>query len=88
MKFSSYLTQFIKSSGMTKTEIASKLDVSLAYVIGISNGDERPPTAIRCEKLANILKLNDGDKKKLFELAFKERLSKTDVPFLKLIGWE
>lgn len=88
MKFSDYFSQLIKKSKITKTAVALKLGVSLTYIINVSKGFDPPLTLDRCEKLVKILNLEEDERKKLLQLALRERLKKEDVMFLDLVGWQ
>lgn len=76
MKFSDALTHYRENAKITKTDLAKQIGVEPTYIFAIEKGRQIPPTHERCEQIARVLKLDDSEKKKFFQLAFDERIGK------------
>lgn len=86
MKFSDALTYYRERQGLNKTELAKKIDVQPEYIVGIEKARFKPPTPDRLEQICKALGLDDGERKKLFQLAYEERLKDSDLAFHEAIG--
>ena len=76
MTFGQYLTQLREVSGLSKTDLADKLDVWISYIANIEKGRAVPPPIHRLEQLSSALNLSADQKKKFLDLAFQERNQK------------
>ena len=84
MEFRKLLTKYRDSKGLKISELASKLEVSDGYIRNIETGHaKKPPTLSRCEKIAEILELNEAEAYELLEAAVIERSDPEVVQFLK-----
>lgn len=86
MKFGTLLKEYREMRGVTKTSLASKLGVSLTYIINLENSKEKPPTIERIDEIAGALNLDNLKKSNLVKLAYEERLSNNDIAFKESIG--
>lgn len=86
MKFGQTLTYYREREKFNKRQLALKLGVKAPYISGIEKGYYNPPTPERLEELCKILRLNDKEKKALFELAYEERKKPSDALFQEVIG--
>lgn len=81
MKFAQYLSYLRDKRGLTKTQVAERMGVTPGYYINLENENTRPPTPDRCQQIANILNLDDAERKKFLELAYEGRLKDKDIAF-------
>jgi transcriptional regulator with XRE-family HTH domain len=81
MEFSQYLTYLRERSGLTKRDLANKVDVDETYISNFEHGRNKPPGFELCKKIAQALKLEMAEKKKFFAIAMEERLGE-DIGFL------
>lgn len=86
MTFAHLLDKHIGRSGLTKKEIASKMNIKPEYLIAIIKGRTNPPTPERLEQLATILKLSDLEKKKFNTLALEGRQNDKDRLLQQMAG--
>jgi len=70
-KFSAYLRDLRKRSGLTQEELAKALNVSNTYIHQLETGKIDAPTEERCLQLADLLGVAPGD---VWEIARRERL--------------
>ncbi len=68
-KFSDTLEAFRKKSGYSKKELANLAGIAESYVSHLTLGSRENPSPETIAKLASALKLNDEEKKSLFEAA-------------------
>ena len=78
MKFKELLTHYRESKGLSKTELAKKIHVSLPYIIALESGRQKAPTLNCAKKISSVLNLNDREKIELLQVAALERISKDD----------
>lgn len=71
--------------GLTKTELADKIDVSLTYASVIEAGSRPPPTHEKCVKIAEILSIKGPDLASFLAQAYEERTAK-NAAFLPVGG--
>jgi len=83
MTFGQYLTQLRETSGLSKTELADKLDVWISYIANIEKGRAVPPPTNRLEQISDALRISPAQKEKLFDLAYSERNVKELTAFKK-----
>jgi len=87
MRFNELLTRYRNKIGLSKTDLAKKLNVSPGYVMNLESGRRKPPTFERCYQLAKILKLTDEECKIFYKTAQNERIPEDDKKFNKFL-WE
>lgn len=81
--FSDILTKYHKRSGLSKSEIAGKVGISLPYFIGLCSGKERAPTMDRVKQIADALYLNKEDTDALLTSAAEERTPQQEREIIK-----
>ncbi len=70
-KFSAYLRDLRKRSGLTQEELAKALNVSNTYIHQLETGKIDAPTEERCRQLAGLMGVEPDD---VWEIARRERL--------------
>lgn len=75
--FGEYLKQLIKEAGMSQCEFYTALGIKKPYFYDIVSGRINPPPSELQFKAAEILKLDEDQRKKFYDLAAKGR---GDVP--------
>ena len=71
--------EFIKEKRMSVTpkitlkNMAAKMDMSLTLLSDIENGRKNPFGSQKIERFCEIMKLNDDDKVKMYDLAAREK---------------
>ena len=76
MKFGELLTKFIDRSGLTITNIANSISVTLPYITNVQAGRKPPFVFEKCEKLSEVLNLTDAERKLFFKAAYEGRTGK------------
>jgi transcriptional regulator with XRE-family HTH domain len=83
MKFNEILARFLDRSGMSKSELANKLDITPEYIINIIGGkSRRPPTIDRCREISRALSLSLTETQALIDSAVEERLAPDELIWL------
>jgi len=72
-EFGEFLKTLIKDAGMTQYEFYSELGIKKAYFYDILSGRVNPPPPELQFKTMDILKTDEGTKKKFYDLAAKAR---------------
>lgn len=75
MRFTDHLSYFRERAGLTKTDLAEKINVSPTYVMHVENGKRPPPTIGKCREIAQVLGLAKAETQSLIDSAMEERLS-------------
>lgn len=83
MKFNQLLTKYREQSGLNKTELSQRMDVSLPYIINLEAGRKKPPTIERIEQIVNILSLSKKEAMELLNSASEERIPQKDIRFFQ-----
>jgi len=84
MKFCNLLTQYRERAGLTKTELAKKIGVTVSYIIDLEAGRKKPPTIERIEQIINIFSLSKKEAMELLNSAAEERILKKDIRFFQI----
>ncbi len=71
--FGKFIEEKRKSLGMTLRGLASAIDIAPAFMSDIEKGHRYPPSKEKLFLMADVLKLSDEDRDKLFDLAAGER---------------
>ena len=82
MNFTSHLRYFRERAGLTKTELAKRLEVTMAYIIHIESGTEKPPNMDRCRELAKILSLSPEETITFIDSAMFGRFNQDELEWL------
>lgn len=82
MKFTEYLKRLREEYGISKAELARKMNLSIQYIVEIESGRSKPPTLERCSQIAQALKLTEDQKNNLINLAVQERASDELKPYI------
>lgn len=72
MRFSELLTKYREKRGLSKVDLAQKINLSPGYIGNIENGHRPPPSLEHCNKISYILKLNEEEKELFLNAAVKE----------------
>jgi transcriptional regulator with XRE-family HTH domain len=84
--FGRILEKHLKLHGHKKKDLAAQLEVTEAYISIICHGTQPPPTYVRCEKIADFLKLARKDRLDFFKAAIESRAKKDIQVFLDQIS--
>jgi len=71
--FRDYLDILCRSRGVQYAELARRVGVTKSYIGQLVHGHSKPPPPDRCEQLAEALELPPADRRRLVELAIRER---------------
>ena len=71
--FRDYLDILCRSRGVQYAELARRVGVTKSYIGQLVHGHSKPPPPERCEKLAEALELSPADRRRLVDLAIRER---------------
>lgn len=83
MNFSNLLKNYRERNKMTATELASRLNLSLGYIINIENNHRIPPPIQRCEEIADVLNLTPVERSLFINAAMEERLDSDELLWLE-----
>jgi len=85
MKFSELLNIYRERRGLTKTDLANRVNLSLGYLQHIESGRRNPPPQDTCQKIAEILGLSPKERAEFLRVAVEERVpSKIQAEALNL----
>lgn len=82
MKFGDLLTQYLKEKEIDIKDMARSLQVTTGYIYNLEHHHRRPPTLLRCIQMAQVLNLNELEKKTFLQAAYEGRLREDDKAFL------
>lgn len=85
MTFGKLLETHRQKSGLTKTELARRIGVTMPYIVDIEKGKKKPPTYATCQKLITALELTENEKLEFLKAALLERRGKKEDGFYSLI---
>ncbi len=71
--FGKFIEEKRKALGITLRGLAAELNIAPAFMSDIEKGHRYPPSKEKLFQLAEVLKLNEEDKNKMFDLAARER---------------
>ena len=71
--FGKFIEERRKSLGITLRGLASAIDIAPAFMSDIEQGHRYPPSKDKLYLMADVLKLSDEDRNKMFDLAAGER---------------
>jgi len=71
--FGKFIEERRKSLGITLRGLASAIDIAPAFMSDIEKGHRYPPSKDKLYLMADVLKLSDEDRNKMFDLAAGER---------------
>lgn len=84
MKFPQVLTYLRESKGMSKTELANGIGLSITFIILAENPNNRKPPKIgRCHQIADVLGLNKEERDRLISAAISERLDQDEIAWIE-----
>lgn len=72
-EFGKFIESRRKAIGMTLRGLAAELDIAPAFMSDIEKGHRYPPNKERLYDMARILRLNEEDTNRMFDLAAGER---------------
>jgi len=72
-KFSDFLEELIKMSGLEKKQIGPELGITASYLTGLTSGRNRPPSLDLLRRISKVLNLSDREEAELLYLAIEER---------------
>lgn len=75
MKFITLLQNFREINGVTKKDLAEKINVTPTYIGLLEAGSQRAPTLERCKEIARALSLSHAEEQRIIDAAIEERLS-------------
>ena len=81
--FGDLLSEYRSRSGLSKTDLARSIAVSLGYIINLEAKRKKPPTYDICDRIASLLRLTKIERSNFMGLAFSERLKPEDRKFIK-----
>lgn len=84
--FGELLTEYREKTGLTKTALAKKIHKSPGYIMNLESGRKNPPPFDLCEKIINILELNEDEKERFLFAAISGRTSKEDKKFYEAMN--
>lgn len=71
--FGKFIEEKRKALGITLRGLATELEIAPAFMSDIEKGHRYPPAKEKLYKMAEVLKLSDEDRDKMFDLAANER---------------
>ncbi len=71
--FGKFIEERRKSLGITLRGLAAELEIAPAFMSDIEKGHRYPPNKEKLDEMARILRLNEEDTNRMFDLAAGER---------------
>ncbi len=71
--FRDYLDNLCRSRRVLYAELAREIGVTKSYIGQLVHGHSKPPPRGRCEQIADALDLSPGERRRLIDLAVRER---------------
>ena len=71
--FRDYLDVLCRSHGVLYAELAREVGVTKSYIGQLVHGHSKPPPRERCEQIADALELTPAERRRLVDLAVRER---------------
>ena len=71
--FRDYLDRLCRARGVLYAELAREIGVTKSYIGQLVHGHSKPPPRERCEQIADVLELSPAERRRLTDLAVRER---------------
>ena len=85
--FRDYLDTLCRSRRVLYAELARQIGVTKSYIGQLVHGHSKPPPRARCEQIADVLELGPAQRRRLLDLAIRERArNETRVHLEELSG--